>query len=252
MTVSSPKASAIGPNLLVHAYVDGELDAASALDLKQQIDADPAMAAEAANISALQGVLRSKLTPEQVPPGLRSRIRRAVGLSRWRDRPTWGALAASIITAVLVSSSSTWLVLHNPAALIVNEIVDNHLGALIASRPTDVSSSDRHTVKPWFGGKLSYAPKVVDLSPAGFPLVGARIDVVRKTPIATLVYQRRLHVISLSAVPSAVVLARLESQNSNGYNIESWSENGTSYWAVSDLNAGELDEFAKAFRNPQN
>ena len=73
MTVSSPKASAIGPNLLVHAYVDGELDAASALDLKQQIDADPAMAAEAANISALQGVLRSKLTPEQVPPGLRSR-----------------------------------------------------------------------------------------------------------------------------------------------------------------------------------
>ena len=72
MTVSNPKASAIGPNLLVHAYVDGELDAASALDLKKQIDADPAMAAEAANISALQGVLRSKLTPEQVPPGLRS------------------------------------------------------------------------------------------------------------------------------------------------------------------------------------
>ena len=174
MTVSSPKASAIGPNLLVHAYVDGELDAASALDLKKQIDADPAMAAEAANISALQGVLRSKLTPEQVPPGLRSQIRRAVGLSRWRDRPTWGALAASIITAVLVSSSSTWLVLHNPAALIVDEIVDNHLGALMASRPTDVSSSDRHTVKPWFSGKLSYAPKVVDLSPAGFPLVGAR------------------------------------------------------------------------------
>ena len=79
MTVSSPKASAIGPNLLVHAYVDGELDAASALDLKQQIDADPAMAAEAANISALQGVLRSKLTPEQVPPGLRSRIEEGFG-----------------------------------------------------------------------------------------------------------------------------------------------------------------------------
>jgi len=240
------------PALLVHAYLDGELDLANALAVKQQIEADPALASELASTAALQKVLRERFPREPVPAHLRSRIYAAVGLTpRWASRPTWRALAASVLLAVALSSGSTWLAFRAPTGdlAVVEEVVDSHMRALLASKPTEVSSSERHTVKPWFSSRISQSPRVVDLASEGFPLVGARIDVIKTQPVPTLVYSRRLHVISLSAIPSATGPKDPATGHSiNGYNLVSWSNEGVTYWAASDLNSGELMTFARLFR----
>jgi anti-sigma factor RsiW len=117
----------------------------------------------------------------------------------------------------------------------------------MATQAVDVASSDRHTVKPWFNGKLPQSPRVVDLAAQGFPLVGGRIDVIGLTPVATLVYRARLHVISLTALPQRR-RAGLPDHPIDGYNLVEWTDGQLAYWAVSDLAAPELENFAKAFR----
>jgi anti-sigma factor RsiW len=240
-----------GSSLLLHAYFDGELDTASALSVKRQIEADPRLAAELANISALQKVLRTQFPREPVPGNLRARINAATGWSRWFGRPTWAAMAASVLLAVALSSGSTWMALRAPQAdQTVTEIVDGHLRSLISQKPTDVVSSERHVVKPWFNGRIPQAPRVIDLSSAGFPLMGARIDVIGSVPVPTLVYGRRLHVISLTAVPkSSSLTPAMTARSVNGYNVVTWSTDQITYWAASDLNVRELEEFAKLFQS---
>lgn len=238
--------------LLLHAYFDSELDAASALSVKRQIDADPRLAAELAAISALQRVLRAQFPCEPVSSQLRARIMAATGLNRrLPGRPTWAAMAASVLLAVALSSGSTWMALRGPEGdQTVTEIVDGHLRSLMSQRPTEVASSERHTVKPWFNGRIPQAPRVIDLSAAGFPLMGARIDVIGSLPVPTLVYGRRLHVISLTAMPrSSSFLQAMSNRSVNGYNVVSWSSGEITYWAASDLNATELEEFAKVFQS---
>lgn len=238
-----------GSALLVHAYFDGELDTATALSVKQQIDAHPGMAAELANISALQIALRAKFPREPISANLRARIAAVIGQGRRHGRPTWTAMAASVVLAAALSSASTWIVLHAPQGdQTVTEIVDGHVRSLMSQKPTDVTSSERHTLKPWFNGRIPQAPRVLDLSAAGFPLIGARIDVIGAIPVPTLVYGRRLHVISLTAVPrSSNLPAAMTTRSVNGYNVVNFSTDQTTYWAASDLNARELEEFARLF-----
>jgi anti-sigma factor RsiW len=118
---------------------------------------------------------------------------------------------------------------------------------LMAPQPVDVGSSDRHTVKPWFNGRIPEAPRVVDLASEGFPLVGGRVDVIGRTPVPTLVYRRRQHLISLSEAPASGTAAMPPGQIA-GYNIVSWTDSGVTYWAVSDVAAVDLNAFEKAFR----
>jgi anti-sigma factor RsiW len=157
-------------------------------------------------------------------------------------------MAAAIAVGLIVGSLGTYVALgpaeHPPVPQLV---VASHLRSLMASEPVDVTSSDRHTVKPWFNGKLPQSPRVVDLAAQGFPLVGGRIDVIGLTPVPTLVYRARLHVISVTALPAL----RRESRPSSpveGYNMVEWTDGPLTYWAVSDLAAPELENFAKAFR----
>ena len=236
--------------LLVHAYLDGELDAPTALAVKQTIDTDAALAAQLASFTALQNAVRAQFPRERVPAHLLTRINSAVGLNRRWARPTWGALAASVLLAVGLSSGSTWLAFRAPQPdLVVEEAVDGHMRALLASKPTDVSSSERHTVKPWFNNRIAQSPRVVDLTTNGFPLLGARIDVIGANPVPTLVYGRRLHIISLSAVPGATGPKDPTLRRSiNGFNAVSWRDGETTNWAISDLNARELETFARLFQ----
>jgi anti-sigma factor RsiW len=236
-----------GALLLVHAYVDGELDVASGLAVKQKIETDPNVASEAADIQALKGLLRAKFPSEPLPSHLRQkidRLHRQVGGTR---RPTWGSMAAAILVTVALSSTSTWFVARTmTSSALTSELVDSHLRSLIAPQPTDVASSDRHTVKPWFNGKVAQSPRVKDLSEAGFPLMGGRVDVLQKVAVPTLIYNRRLHVISVTSAPIAV--SGPTDDAINGFNILRWDEEGMSYWAISDLNAAELNEFARLYR----
>ena len=236
--------------LLVHACVDGELDPANARAVERQIAADPALAREREQVEALQRALREKFSPKPLPPHLRRRIEAAVGLQGPRSRPSWQALAASVAVAFVVASASTWaLVRPMSGDRIAEAVLDDHVRALMASQPIDVASSDRHTVKPWFNGRIAQAPRVVDLAPQGFPLVGGRIDVIAGAPAPTLVYRHRQHLISVSAVPSISQLPRGTTRRAiRGYNLIAWSEGSSAYWAVSDLGSEELGSFTRAFR----
>ena len=240
------------PRLLVHAYVDGELDPAHMLEMERQFASDPALAAERDRIEALRRAIRGQLPLEAAPADLARRIETSLGLRRDEVRisshPSWRALAASVVLAMFLASGATWFALRpQPADATADMIVASHVRALMAPQPFDVASSDRHTVKPWFNGRIADAPRVVDLADQGFPLVGGRVDVIGRVPVATLVYRLRQHLISLTAVPGGKAIAA-SPKDIAGYNLLSWSEDGTAYSAVSDLAATDLETFAKAFR----
>jgi anti-sigma factor RsiW len=238
------------PSLLVHPYLDGELDPANSLAIAQRIAADPALGAEVERIQALRQAVREQLPREPVPPHVRAQIETAIGRRRVYAHPTWRALAASVVFAIALGSGSTWIALGPLSRNHMAEaVVDSHMRALMAPRPADVTSSERHTVKPWFNGRIPQSPQVVDLTKEGFPLVGGRVDVIDTTPVATLIYGRRLHLISLSAVPSGRGYQEVSVRKSiRGYNLVNWREDGIDYWAASDLNPAELETFARSFR----
>jgi len=240
------------PRLLVHAYVDGELDPAHALEFERQLAAEPDLAAERERIEALRQAIGERLSPESAPPALRRRIEAAVGLAepaRTASHPSWRALAASVVLACFIGSGGTWLALHSSSTETTAEmVVASHVRSLMASQPIDVGSSDQHTVKPWFNGRITEAPRVVDLANEGFPLAGGRIDVIGRTPVATLVYRRRQHLISLTEIPDGQSGTTAAPRTIAGYNVLSWNEGGVSYWAVSDVAVPDLEMFAKAFR----
>lgn len=240
------------PRLLVHAYVDGELDPAHALEMERQFASNPALAAERERVEALRRAIREQLPREAAPADLARRIESSLGLRRedprTSSRPSWRALAASVVLAVFLASGATWFALRpQPADATADMIVASHVRALMAPQPFDVASSDRHTVKPWFNGRIADAPRVVDLADQGFPLVGGRVDVIGRAPVATLVYRLRQHLISLTAVPGGRMIATTPREIA-GYNILSWREDDTAYSAVSDVAAPDLETFAKAFR----
>jgi anti-sigma factor RsiW len=246
-------ASTTDPRLLVHAYVDGELDPANALELERQLANDPALAAERERIEALRRTIAERLPREAAPVGLARRIEAAVGArpapariasQRIASHPSWRALAASV--AAFLGSGATWLAL-SPAPADADMVVANHVRALMAPHPVDVDSSDRHTVKPWFSGRIPEAPRVVDLSNDGFALVGGRIDVIGRTPVPTLVYRVRQHLISVSALPAGRAAA-MPAEQIAGYDVVSWTDDGVTYWAVSNVAAADLNAFVKAFR----
>ncbi len=241
--------SAESQNQLVHAYLDGELDPANTIAVGQEIERNPRLANELASASALQQALRTHFPLEPVPAALHARIDAATGQSR-RKRPGWAALAASVLVAISLSSASTFLLLRAPAGdHVLAEVVDSHMRSLIATAPIDVASSERHVVKPWFNGRIPQAPRVIDLKAEEFPLVGARVDVIAKTPVPTLVYRRRLHTISLVALSAAGATQHGPSaRTDSGYNMVSWVDGEIRYVATSDLNAAELNTFAKLFR----
>jgi anti-sigma factor RsiW len=242
--------------LLLNAYIDGELDPAHVLEFEQRLAADRPLADERARIEALRGAMRERLPRETASPALRRRVAAIA-----RPRPfaadwgagrgwgaKWGAMAASIAVAFAAGSVATFVALgpgsHEPVPEL---LVASHVRALMASQPIDVASSDRHTVKPWFNGKLPQSPRVVDLTAQGFSLVGGRIDVIALTPAPTLVYRVRQHVISLTALPASLRTSGAI-RPIDGYNVVEWTDGPLAYWAVSDVAAPELENFAKAFR----
>jgi anti-sigma factor RsiW len=235
--------------LLVHAYVDGELDPANARALAARIGENPALAGERDRIEALQRALRTQFPIAAPPAGLRERIERAAGLRRAPARPTWMAMAASVALALMLGSGATFVTLAPRGEATADAVVSDHIRALMAPQPADVASSDRHTVKPWFNGKIPESPRVVDLAKQEFPLLGGRIDVIGRTPAPVLVYGHRKHVISLTAIPTpGKPDAAPSTRASEGYHLLAWTDGGTTYWAVSDVAAADLAHFAELFR----
>jgi anti-sigma factor RsiW len=243
--------------LLMHAYADGELDMASSLELETHVRTCVSCAREQANLRTLRTAFRGSTLYHRAPLQLERRVRAAVRSARRAEYGHrfafryfgWAGAAAALLLIVLTVRSMPRLT--QPASeLTAREVVDDHLRSLTQNHLADVLSSNQHTVKPWFDGRLSFTPPVKDLSAAGFPLVGGRIDYLDDRPVAALVYRRRQHIINLFISPAQHTDDTSPvGQVRAGYNIVDWTKSGMSYWAVSSLNAEELSQFAHMIRN---
>jgi anti-sigma factor RsiW len=132
----------------------------------------------------------------------------------------------------------------DPRQVLAADVVSAHIRSLTGTHLLDVPSSDHHTVKPWFNGKLDFSPSVKDVE--GFPLLGGRLEYLDGHPAAALIYGRRNHMINVFTWPSAATAPVNETRN--GYHVESWSSDGMTFWAVSDLNEGDLRDFVRLYR----
>jgi anti-sigma factor RsiW len=246
------------PTLLLHAALDDELDAAGAMDVEGRLAADPALAAEYARFAALRDAIRTRLPRERASDALRARviamaqapsqIKLTAPRRSWLQVERYRPLAALGVAL----GAGAYGLFERPSADddVQRALVAGFIRGRLSGQTVDIATSDRHTVKPWFGGKIAEATTVVDLKPDGFPLVGGRVDVVGETPVATLIYQRREHQIALTEMPASSAAASSEPRREtrNGYSILEWTESGRVYAAVSDLPPAEVDAFSAAFR----
>jgi anti-sigma factor RsiW len=235
--------------LLLSAYLDGELSPIEAHQFERRLGAEPDLDAALAARRALRAALRADIAEDLPSPQLQRRIAGLTLRPSWTE--SWQSLAASFVLGVFLAGGIAWGVIeHGTGQDLTEQVVSAHIRGLMSSAPTDVLSSERHTIKPWFNGRISFAPVVVDLAAEGYALLGARIDVVDLSPAATLVYSRGKHIISVTEVPSAEAApSSLTRNREQGYLLLAWSDGRMRYWAVSDAAPEELERFVKLFQS---
>jgi anti-sigma factor RsiW len=246
--------------LLVHAYLDDELDAAQSAAMARHLQD---CAACAASYEAHERLRKSLAQPglyQRAPDALRERwspsqLSPAPALpasGRPRRGPLAYAMAAGFAAALLLTSPA-WIGALRPhggeSDPVVAEAISSHIRSLQAQHLMDVVSTNQHTVKPWFEGKLDFSPRVKDLASEGFPLVGGRLDALDGRSVAALIYRRHLHLINLYQWPAdSAAMAPAEEQR-HGYTVIRWTAEGMRYLAISDVGAGDLKQFVLAFRS---
>ena len=238
---------------LLGSYADRELDLVHSLEIESHLRECVACSERHESNQSLRSALSNPALYFKAPADLQRKLQSSLGRSakpeaparirvwRWLNAAVPVALAAIVILIVVP-------LMRGPSneEMLRREIVSSHVRSLIADHLADVASSDEHTVKPWFAGKLNFSPTVVDLKNQGFPLIGGRLDYIDDRPVAALVYQRHKHYINLFVWPSGSRTdADTETISRRGYNLFHWSKAGMTYWAISDLNHAELQEFAR-------
>jgi anti-sigma factor RsiW len=242
----------------IDAYIDNELDVATTISVKQHLR----------GCSQCQQLLESRKVvgawlsdPEvrfEIPDALRAKIQSALpaatfgakqrssrrSATPWITIPLALAAAFAVVLGLVFLYQGTSLDRSHANAL-ANEVVSSHVRSLLAAHLLDVPSSDQHTVKPWFDGKLKFSPPVQDFTDHGFRLIGGRLDYLNGREVAALIYQRNKHIINLFIWPAEPGReAAGQSFVKDGYNVLHWNRDGFEFWAVSDVNAVDLREFA--------
>jgi anti-sigma factor RsiW len=246
--------------VLIHALVDGELDAGHAREVEAHLATCPACSAKLAALYAMRQAMAAAELKQPAPAHLRARVEAtlpapssrapaagAVGYNPWRLNRRFfvggfalgtalsGAIAATLVLGVLRDDQEQ---------RIASQVVSAHLRSLQPGHLTDVETSDQHTVKPWFNGKLDVAPPVIDLTAQGFTLIGGRLDDINGETVAAIVYRRRNHVINLFVAESLGAKHQdTAAETRHGFNVRHWTEGGLDLWAVSDISADELADF---------
>jgi anti-sigma factor RsiW len=261
---------------LITAYFDGELDLEGTLDIERHIGQCPACARSLAAQRALRDSIRAAGLRYEPTPAQTSRLRDALrraardsgagAASSGAAGGTWQHLrdlaggwswqrleaVAAVLLVALVSFTLGRALpprAAGPSPALAQEVVSSHVRSLLAGHPADVISSDRHTVKPWFTGKLDYAPQVLDLAAQGFPLAGGRLDYLDRHPVAALVYRAGPHTINLFTWPATTAPPIPPTATTErGFHLLHWTQSGMTYWAVSDASPDRLNDFARRLR----
>jgi len=267
MTAAGDRSACADPELL-NALLDHELDAARAIGVERHLARCASCAAAFARLEDISRSVRNPGVRYDLPEGFRDRIQDALAAAvrqaalpepvaaspPWTRRvarrrfflPSFApaaalAVAAGIAAFVVLPRTDR----DHPAAL-MDQLVAGHIRSLMANHLTDVTASDQHAVKPWFQGKLDFAPPVIDLADQAFALAGGRLDYIGGRAVAALIYRRRAHVINVFIWPGRATSPGALTHD--GFNMVEWRAGDLTFWAVSDLNLKELQEFSAVFR----
>jgi anti-sigma factor RsiW len=244
---------------MLHALLDGELDAANASALETHLQSCPACAQRLQTLKTLHERL-AELPPTPAPEALKGRIEAMIGqesrkVVRLPPRGlTAGWAAAGGAFAALAASLIIVPQFADTGPSLRQELAQDHVRSLLADHLVDIPTSDRHVVRPWFNGKVGFnPPPAPDLAAEGFPLVGGRLDYAEGRPIAALVYRRRAHVINLFVMPAKGGLPAFPplGPSPGGFSMLHWTGKGLDYWAVSDAEPAELKGFRAAFEKAE-
>jgi anti-sigma factor RsiW len=225
---------------LLGAYMDEELDPIHSAETEQHLRECAACGGILRRQEALRTAVVTHAAYYPAPDRLRKRLAKpAAAPGQW-----W-----MVAAAVAFAAAAFWVVgptLLGPRSQgLEREVVAAHVRSLLANHLMDVPSTDRHTVKPWFAGKLDFSPDVEDLAPRGFPLIGGRLEYLDGRTVAALIYRRGQHTINVFTWPGASGEEAPKVESLQGYNVVRWRHGGMNWWAVSDLNGAELTEFAR-------
>lgn len=244
---------------IIGAYADGELDAARNLEFERHLQSCPSCSEFHEEQRALAEAIARRAPRFAAPAALREQVmaalraeageRRVLPFPQRHGRAVWAIAAVALLGLFIVGILFSR---YGESDLLTKEIVASHVRSLMANHLADVVSTDRHTVKPWFDGKLDFAPPVVDLAAEGFPLVGGRLDYFDGHPVAALVYGRSKHFINLFVWPANGGMGgRIETGEvvaRHGYRLSHWSAQEMNYWAVSDVSPDDLRKFVQLAR----
>jgi anti-sigma factor RsiW len=237
----------------VDAYLDGELAASDAAELEAHLAGCASCGRFRADRLALRAAITAEMPRLEAPDVLRARVRaslrdeaRSTGTRRPATSWRWLALAASL--AVVAVGSWRLGSARTASAILADEVVASHVRSLMPGHLSDVVSSDQHTVKPWFDGKLDFSPPVHDFAGRGYPLLGGRLDYLNGRPVAALVYGRRKHVVSVFLWPANRAERASTPPMRNGYHVVHWATPDFAYWVTSDIGQSELTAFGEMLR----
>ena len=242
--------------ILLHALIDGELDAGHAREVEQHVAGCARCTAALADYRAMSAAIAGADVRYTAPSSLRERIEASLPQPKSAEvvplrsrRSVLRGFAMGSVVSALAATGLVAIVLRNDdEQRIESEVVSAHLRSLQAGHLIDVVSTDQHTVKPWFNGKLDVSPPVIDLTAQGFTLIGGRLDYLDARAIGAVVYKRRQHVINLFVAQTASTERKpAKMETMQGFSVLRWSEQGMNFWAVSDIGADELTEFGTKF-----
>lgn len=240
------------------AYLDKELSADERAEMREHLAGCSDCARELRALERASTLAQEHLVHYEAPDVLKARISSAIASERSSPaqapaapprRAGWWRLAAAGVVIALASGGLTYAVARGGggAPALADQVLASHIRSLMPGHLTDVQSTNEHNVKPWFNGRVDFSPKVPVLDSAGFPLVGGRLDYLDGRVVAAVVYARRQHLINVDSWPEAGPNEVPSSSDAHGYHLVRWRSDNVEYWAVSDLEAGELSKFVSLY-----
>jgi anti-sigma factor RsiW len=242
---------------LLGPYQDGELDLTTCLKLEEHMAGCPECQQKLTGERELVGLVQAEAPRFKASPFLKTRIQAALREQKSSPAalPWWKQLSSAWVYSGLATVAALLIILAVGAfsaeriPALAQDAIANHVRSLQVDHLMDVASTDQHTVKPWFAGKLDYSPQVVDLTPSGYPLIGGRLDVLDHRNVAAIIYQRRKHYINLFIWPTGAETLHGRLYSENGYHALGWTKGGMNYCAVSELGEKELRDFVQMIQD---